>query len=180
VQDPGVEKPRSKSQLTCPMMGGKKMCTVCHKCNFWEHVRGANPNTGEAIDRWDCTLKLQYIMQMENNKFTYELGAAVESLRNQNIEYQRLALRMQYRDDPDALADLNRQFKLMDAKIATMLQLGAQQQKPLPPPTHNQQETDTDDFEIKKTVELDRPRVHRTTAGEGAKPRASRKPRTKR
>ena len=177
MNDYGVEKPKSRSQLSCPFMGGKRMCTVCHKCNFWEHVRGTNPNTGEQIDRWDCTLKLQYMMQMENNKFTYELGSAVESMRNVNVEYQRLALRMQYRDDPEALSDINKQFKLMDAKNAAQAQITeAQRRNPrLPPPR-----PETDDRPVEDAVELNSSQFHRIEARPEAKRRATKKPGAKR
>lgn len=180
--DYGVEKPKSRSQLSCPFMGGKKMCTVCHKCNFWEHIRGKNPNTGEDIDRWDCTLKLQYLMQMENNKFTYELGSAVESMRNVNVEYERLKLRMQYRNDPEALADINKQFKLMDAKTAAQLQISnAQRRNPqIPPPRPPNEERVEDAVELGDTefhrIEA-RPKAKRGTV---KKPRAARQPSRKR
>jgi hypothetical protein len=174
----GVRKPQSLSQETCPFMGGKKMCTVCHKCNFWEHIRGENPNTGEKIDRWDCTLKLQYLMQMENNKFTYELGAAIESMRNQQVEYSRMALRMQYRDQPDALSELNKMFKVMDAKIAAQLQITeAQRRNPKP---QQQLEAPTHDKQIEDAVELGDTEFHRVEARQGAKRGATKKPRTTR
>lgn len=135
----GTEKPRSLSTLMCPLMQ-KQQKTVCHKCKFWEHVRGRNPNTGEEMDRWDCVLSFQFTMQMENNKFTYELGAAIESQRNELVELQRLSLRMTHRHDPDALATLDRTFALIDTKNAARLALSKPPLKPTDTPRLPQRE----------------------------------------
>lgn len=110
-----VEKPRSKSTLLCPKFQ-KQQRTVCHKCAFWEHIKGTHPQTGEPLDKWGCVIVHQFMLGLENNKVTYEQGAAVESLRNELVEYQRIALRVQYREDPGALKVIEGEFKRLDMK----------------------------------------------------------------
>ena len=38
----------------CPLI--RKDC-VEHKCAFYTHVMGHNPNTGQAVDEWACSIQ---------------------------------------------------------------------------------------------------------------------------
>ena len=64
----------------CPLLN--KPCQE-HKCKFWVHVDGHNPQTGEAMKRWDCTFALFPMIMLENSQMQRQTGAAVESLRNE-------------------------------------------------------------------------------------------------
>ena len=81
--------PLGPSHLVCPYHQ-KKMSTVCHKCPMWTCVRGSNPNTGEEVDRWDCSLALLPMLLVENAQQSRQNGAATESMRNEMV---RLASR---------------------------------------------------------------------------------------
>ena len=53
-------------------------------CRFWVHVQGENPQTGESVNKGDCSIAWMPILLIENSKVNRETGAAVESLRNNN------------------------------------------------------------------------------------------------
>lgn len=110
-----VEKPRSKSTDKCPHFK-KEMRDVCHTCVFWEHIKGRHPQTGEPIDRWGCIEVHKFMLGLENNKVTYEQGAAIESLRNEMVEYQRLAIRAQFHRDPETMKFIEVEFERLDKK----------------------------------------------------------------
>lgn len=81
--------PRGPESLICPLHK-KSMETVCHKCPWWTQVRGRNPNTGEEVDRWDCSLAFLPMLLVENSQQSRQAGAATESMRNELV---RLASR---------------------------------------------------------------------------------------
>lgn len=55
------------------------------KCRFWIHVIGKDPQTGATIDNQDCAVAWIPVLLIENSKVNRETGAAVESLRNENV-----------------------------------------------------------------------------------------------
>ena len=81
--------PRGPEHLVCPLHK-KSMETVCHKCPWWTLVRGKNPNTGEDVDRWDCSLSFLPMLLIETAQQSRQSGAATESMRNEMV---RLASR---------------------------------------------------------------------------------------
>lgn len=54
-----------------------------HKCNDYIKMRGKNPNTGEELDGWQCATVWQVMLSIEANQRLNELGAAIESFRNE-------------------------------------------------------------------------------------------------
>lgn len=46
-------------------------------------VRGTNPNTGEEIDDYGCSVAWLPILMIENSQQQRQTGAAVESFRNE-------------------------------------------------------------------------------------------------
>jgi hypothetical protein len=67
-------------------MAGKLCAKVCPDCKFQVQIAGRNPNTGAEIMAWDCALKLQYLMILEGNSKMHQLGAAIESFRNETAK----------------------------------------------------------------------------------------------
>ena len=59
---------------------------VCHKCMWYQHVRGRNPNTGDEVDRWDCAIAMLPMLMIENAQQTRQNGAATESMRNELVK----------------------------------------------------------------------------------------------
>ncbi len=49
-------------------------------------VRGNNPNTGEEIDEYGCSMAWLPILMIENSQQQRQTGAAVESFRNEMVK----------------------------------------------------------------------------------------------
>lgn len=79
-----MTKPLGPKDLDCPMWR-KPMVKVCHQCPWWQQVRGAHPQTGEVLDRWDCAIALLPLLTIEVAQQARQGGAATESLRNEIV-----------------------------------------------------------------------------------------------
>jgi hypothetical protein len=66
----------------CPLL--KKDC-IEHKCAWYIQVRGMNPNTGENMDNWGCSVAWMPFLSIENSQQSRQTGAAVESFRNEVV-----------------------------------------------------------------------------------------------
>lgn len=78
------QTPIGDENLVCPLHR-KKMAEVCHKCPWWVHVRGRNPNTGEDVDEWNCAIAWGPMLAVNVAQQARETGAAVESFRNEVV-----------------------------------------------------------------------------------------------
>jgi len=67
----------------CPLI--KKDC-VEHKCAWYIHVAGLDPNTGQEIDHFGCSIGWMPTLLIENSQQQRQTGAAVESFRNEMIK----------------------------------------------------------------------------------------------
>jgi hypothetical protein len=76
--------PRGPDHLYCPQWR-KKMSAVCHTCPLWVQLRGRNPQTGDEVDSWQCSLASLPMLLIENAQQTRQNGAATESLRNELV-----------------------------------------------------------------------------------------------
>ncbi len=78
-------------KILCPMMGSECIEDGAVgdgglvACRFWVYVHGQNPQTGETTKNGDCALAWLPVLLIENSKVNRETGAAVESLRNENV-----------------------------------------------------------------------------------------------
>ena len=73
----------------CPLI--RKNC-VEHKCAFYTHVMGHNPNTGQAVDEWACSIQFLPMLLIENSQQQRGTGAAVESFRNEMVKRMDMPL----------------------------------------------------------------------------------------
>jgi hypothetical protein len=104
----------------CPLI--KKKC-VKHKCSWYVNVRGMNPNTGQEIDKWDCSVAWMPLMSVEIAQKENQTGAAVESFRNEvvkaNIQNQQLYLssveKMEQGIIPASISPLNPVINMLTA-----------------------------------------------------------------
>lgn len=55
-------------------------------CAWFLKLRGTNPNTGEEMDEWGCSVAWLPILLMENAQMSRQTGAAVESFRNETVK----------------------------------------------------------------------------------------------
>jgi hypothetical protein len=77
--------PRGPENLACPLHK-KPMELVCHKCPWWVHVRGANPQTGNEIDEWNCAITWGPTLAINTAQQVRQAGAATESFRNEFVK----------------------------------------------------------------------------------------------
>ena len=55
------------------------------ECAWFIKMRGNNPNTGEDVDEWACSMAWLPILLIENSQQQRSTGAAVESFRNEMV-----------------------------------------------------------------------------------------------
>lgn len=55
-------------------------------CAWFIQIRGNNPNTGQEVDEWACSMAWMPILMIENSQQQRSTGAAVESFRNEMVK----------------------------------------------------------------------------------------------
>jgi hypothetical protein len=55
-------------------------------CAWFIQVRGVNPNTGQEVDEWACSMAWMPMLMIENSQQQRQTGAAVESFRNEMVK----------------------------------------------------------------------------------------------
>jgi hypothetical protein len=53
------------------------------ECTWFIQLRGQNPNTGQDVDKWGCSMTFLPMLMVENSQQQRQTGAAVESFRNE-------------------------------------------------------------------------------------------------
>ena len=76
-----AQKPQADPGLCCPLYR-KDVSKVCHKCAWYEQIRGMNPQTGDPVDRWSCAIALLPILTIENSNMQRQTGAAINKFHN--------------------------------------------------------------------------------------------------
>jgi hypothetical protein len=66
----------------CPLL--KKKC-IGLECSWFIKVQGYNPNTGQQVDEWGCSIAWLPVLLIENSQQQRQTGAAVESFRNEMV-----------------------------------------------------------------------------------------------
>lgn len=56
------------------------------ECAWFMKIRGMNPNTGEEVDEWGCSMAWLPVLLIENSQQQRSTGAAVESFRNEMVK----------------------------------------------------------------------------------------------
>jgi hypothetical protein len=74
-------KLESKSQ--CPLNNFEPCKQL--ECAWFLKLRGNNPNTGEPIDEWGCSIAWMPVLLIENSQMGRQTGAAIESFRNEMV-----------------------------------------------------------------------------------------------
>jgi len=67
----------------CPLI--KKDC-VEHKCAWYMHIAGTDPNTGHQVDHWGCSVSWMPMLLIENSQQQRSTSSAVESFRNEMVK----------------------------------------------------------------------------------------------
>jgi hypothetical protein len=55
-------------------------------CAWFIQVRGTNPNTGQEVDEWACSMAWMPMLMVENSQQQRHTSAAVESFRNEMVK----------------------------------------------------------------------------------------------
>lgn len=63
-------------------------------CAWFINVRGTNPNTGEDLDNWGCSVAWLPVLLIENASQSRQTGAAVESFRNEMVRANQASLEL--------------------------------------------------------------------------------------
>lgn len=71
-------------KANCPLDGFNPCREL--ECAWFLQIRGQNPNTGESVDDWGCSMAWLPIMMIENSQQQRQTGAAVESFRNEMVK----------------------------------------------------------------------------------------------
>lgn len=61
-----------------------------HRCKWYKQLGGTNPQTGELINEWDCSISWIPLLLVENANTARSTSAAVESLRNETVKGQEI------------------------------------------------------------------------------------------
>ena len=88
-------------ELGCHRTGFAQDCrelVTSGKCNRWIQIQGHDPNTGQPVNRCDCVDNWTPMLLVENSMVQRQTGAAVETLRNQMIKTQRVAIALDHGD----------------------------------------------------------------------------------
>lgn len=59
-------------------------------CAWFIQIRGMDPNTGEDVDNWGCSMAWLPKLMIENAQQSRQTGAAVESFRNEMVKANEL------------------------------------------------------------------------------------------
>lgn len=73
-----------EAKPNCPLNGFEPCKQL--DCAWFLKIQGANPNTGEQVDEWGCSMAWLPILTIENSQQQRQTGAAVESFRNEMVK----------------------------------------------------------------------------------------------
>ena len=73
-----------EAKANCPLDGFNPSRQL--DCAWFMKVRGNNPNTGEEIDDYGCSMAWMPVLLIENSQQQRQTGAAVESFRNEMVK----------------------------------------------------------------------------------------------
>lgn len=63
-------------------------------CAWFIQMKGTNPQTGEEVEDWGCSVALLPILMIENARQSGQTGAAVESFRNVMVDQHKALLEL--------------------------------------------------------------------------------------
>lgn len=82
---------KGSNKKLCPLL--RKPC-IQHGCQWYIHIRGTHPQTGQDIDQFDCSMVMQPLLLIENSQQQRQTAAAVESFRNETLKANAVSQRI--------------------------------------------------------------------------------------
>lgn len=81
-------------RVTCPFGSEceKARDGYIERCAWYTEIEGKNPQNGERINEWRCAISWLPMLQIESNGVNISTNAAIESMRNETVKRQDLAL----------------------------------------------------------------------------------------
>ncbi|HAT1964750.1 TPA: hypothetical protein JAG59_002022 [Legionella pneumophila] len=61
-------------------------------CAWFIQVRGTNPQTGQEVDEYACSMAWVPLLMIENSQQQRQTGAAIESFRNEMVKANKSSL----------------------------------------------------------------------------------------
>ena len=71
-------------KANCPLDGFNPCRQL--ECAWFMKIRGNNPNTGEEVDEYGCSMAWMPMLMIETSQQQRSTGAAVESFRNEMVK----------------------------------------------------------------------------------------------
>jgi len=81
-----------ESKSNCPLDGFKPCRQL--ECAWFIQLRGTNPNSGEPVDEWGCSMAWLPMLMIENSQQQRGTSAAVESFRNEMVKNNEVGQRV--------------------------------------------------------------------------------------
>ena len=63
-------------------------------CAWFIKLQGKNPQNGQEVDEWGCSMAWLPILMIENSQQQRQTGAAVESFRNEMVKNNEVGQRV--------------------------------------------------------------------------------------
>jgi len=73
-----------ETKMNCPLNNFEPCKQL--ECAWFLKLRGMNPNTGEDIDEYGCSIAWLPLLLIENTQTNRQTGSAVESFRNEMVK----------------------------------------------------------------------------------------------
>lgn len=81
-----------EAKPNCPLNGFQPCKQL--ECAWFMQIRGTNPNTGEEVNDWGCSMAWLPMLMIENSQQQRSTGAAVESFRNEMVKANEVGQRV--------------------------------------------------------------------------------------
>jgi len=81
-----------ESKANCPLDSFKPCRQL--ECAWFMQIRGTNPNSGEPVDEWGCSMAWMPMLMIENSQQQRGTSAAVESFRNEMVKNNEVGQRV--------------------------------------------------------------------------------------
>lgn len=81
----------SEKRKKCPFLG--KAC-IGDECMMWSHITMENPQTGQLMDEFGCSIALIPILQIEGSRCTRGVQSSVDMARSEQQDAQNRFLEL--------------------------------------------------------------------------------------
>ena len=81
-------------KITCPLGSECERIANGHieRCAWYVEIQGTDPQSGKEVRESKCAMAWQPILAIEGNGVNNQVAASIQSLRNETVKRQNLAL----------------------------------------------------------------------------------------